>query len=144
MRRLALVSSILMVAIVGACALPNEPAGSVPQIPYAVLYGHISAPTLTQNITVTAAAYFDSVHAIAGGTSSGYAGNFTQAADASDDYTAIIPSQSSGTYYVNITATGQGQMGFVSSTDTIRALRVRFDSATGGPHDSIAVSLTLP
>jgi hypothetical protein len=89
-------------------------------------------------------AYLDSAHAVAGGDTSGYAGNFSQAVDTADNYTAVIPASPPGTYFLNITATGQGHAGYVSSTDTVRALRVRFDSATGGPHDSVAVSLTLP
>ena len=135
MRRIALVASVMAVAIVGACSLKTPPVGPQAETPYAVLYGHVAAPAHTQSISVLISAYVDSAHAIAGGDTSGYAGNFSQAVDTANNYTAVIPASPPGFYFLNVVATGQGRMGFESSTDTVRALRVRFDSAAGGPHD---------
>jgi hypothetical protein len=144
MRRISLLVSILTGAAIAACSVPSAPSGPQHETPYAVLYGHVTAPRLTHSITVIMAAYDDSTHAIMGGTTAGYAGNFAQLADTANNFIAFVPASPPGSYFLNIVATGQGATGYVSSTDTVRALRVQFDSATGGRHDSLMVNFTLP
>ena len=65
--------------------------------------------------------------------SSGLAGSFGQGVDTANNYVAFVPASAPGTFYLNVLATGQNKSGFVSSVDTIRALRAHFDSA-GGNH----------
>lgn len=142
MRRLLLVVGTLVTAATTACSLGNPSAPTQNAIPYAVIYGRIGAPKTTFNITVDISAYKDSASAVHI-LSSGFAGAFQQPVDSSL-YLAAIPSAVPATYFLNIFATGQGKGGFLSSVDTIRALRVRFDSIGGGPHDSIEVDDSLP
>lgn len=144
MRRISVLVSILTGAAIAACSVGTGPSGPQRETPYAVLYGHVTAPLLTRSITVMMAAYDDSAHAIKGGDTAGYAGNFTQPADTANNFIAFVPASPPGSYFLNIVASGQGSTGYVLSTDTVRALRVRFDSLTGGPHDSLMVNLTLP
>lgn len=144
MRRISLLVSMLTGVAIAACSVGTAPSGPQPETPYAVLYGHVSAPRLTHSISVVMVAYDDSAHAIKGGDTAGYAGNFTQLADTANNFIAFVPASPPGSYFLDIVATGQGPTGYVSSTDTVRALRVQFDSLTGGRHDSLQVNLTLP
>jgi hypothetical protein len=144
MHRLCTILGILAAAVAVACMDSTSPSGPQKQTPYAVLYGHIGAPRPTTNVTVYIVAYTDSAHAIAGG-SAGYAGSFGQQVDTAYNYVAIVPSTAPGTYFLNVLATGQNKSGFVSSVDTVRALRAHFDSAGGSMrHDSIMVNDSLP
>jgi hypothetical protein len=142
MRRLCSVLGIVLAAVGTAC-LGSTAEGPQHEIPYAVIYGHIGAPTLTTNIGVLISAYSDSAQALAE-ASAGFDGSFSQPVDTGNDYVAVVPASAPGTYYLDVLATGQGHTGYISSLDTIRALRVRFDSVNGGPHDSIEVNDTLP
>lgn len=143
MRRLSVVLGFLLAAVATACSLGNPSAPSQNAIPYAVIYGRVGAPLTTIEITVDIAAYKDSASAV-GDSSSGYAGAFQQAVDADCTYVAAVPAQTPATYFLNIFATGQGRRGFEGSVDTIRALRVHFDTVGGAPHDSIEVDDSLP
>lgn len=143
MRRLSVVLGLLLTAAGTACSLGNPSAPSQNATPYAVIYGRIGAPANTIEITVDIAAYKDSASAV-GDSSSGYAGGVAQPTDADSTYVAAIPAQAPATYFLNIYATGQGRRGFVGSVDTIRALRVHFDTVGGAPHDSIEVDDSLP
>jgi hypothetical protein len=144
MRRLSLIFSLLTAGIGTACLTSTAP-GPQAQIPYAVVYGRIGAPIATANIQVIVWAYTDSLHAVEGGDSAGFAGAFDQAVDSTMNYfTAYVEAAAPGTFFLDIFATGQGHTGYVSSVDTIRAIRARFDTLNGGPHDSIAVYDSLP
>lgn len=144
MRRLLLVVGAALTAVTTACSLGNPSAPTQRNaISYAVIYGRIGAPTPTFNINVDISAYKDSASA-AGGLSSGYAGGFLEPVDSDNTYLAAVPAAAPATYFLNIIATGQGKGGYLSSVDTIRALRVRFDSVGGGPHDSLEVDDSLP
>jgi len=143
MRRLCALVLVLVTGV-GAACLKTPTSGPQAQTPYAVVYGHIGASKLTTNITVDILAYVDSAHALAGGDTGGFAGSFVQPADTGNFYVAFIPATAPATYFLDVLATGQGHTGYVSSLDTIRALRVRFDSINGGPHDSIEVNDSLP
>jgi hypothetical protein len=144
MHRLCTTLGILAAAVTVACADTSPPSGPQNQTPYAVVYGHIGAPVFTTNITVYIVAYSDSAQAVAGG-SAGFDGSFAESVDTANDYIAPVPSTAPGTYYLDVLATGQGRSGFVSSIDTIRAIRVHFDSIGGTmPHDSVMVDDSLP
>lgn len=143
MRRLSVVLGLLLTGVGTACSLGNPSAPSQNAIPYAVIYGHVGAPATTLNITVNIAAYTDSASAV-GDSSSGYAGAFQQPVDTGNTYLAAVPAAAPATYFLNIFATGQGRRGFEGSIDTIRALRVRFDTVGGTRHDSIEVDDSLP
>jgi hypothetical protein len=142
MRRILVVAGALLTAATTACSLGNVSAPTQNAIPYAVIYGRIGAPKSTFNINVDISAYKDSASAVKA-LSSGFAGAYDQPVDSSL-YIAVVPASSPATYFLNIVATGQGKGGFLSSVDTIRALRVRFDSIGGGPHDSLEVDDSLP
>jgi hypothetical protein len=143
MRRLSVVLGLLLTAAGTACSLGNPSAPSQNAIPYAVIYGRIGAPLTTVEITVDISAYKDSASAV-GDSSSGFAGSFQQPVAAESNYVAAVPAQAPATYFLNIFATGQGRRGFEGSIDTIRALRVHFDTVGGAPHDSIEVDDSLP
>ena len=144
--RAAVVFGTLAIAtLVTGCDLPGSTTGNGPQPIYAVLYGHVTAPAGRSQVTIEGRAYSDSVDAAGFGTGSGYVGGFSVVADAStNNYSTNLVAASSGTLFLTVLALGQTSSGLVYSTDTARALRVRFDSIGGGPHDSIAVNLTLP
>jgi hypothetical protein len=144
MRRLWFASSVLVIGLVTACLGSTTPSGPQAAIPYAVVYGHVGAPLLTTNINVIIWAYTDSAHALAGGDTGTFAGAVSQAVDTANNFVAVIPASAPRVYYLDVLATGQGRGGFVSSVDTIRGLRARFDSLNGGPHDSIDVYDSLP
>lgn len=142
MKRVCVSLGILLAA--AGCSLGSAPSGPQAQTPYAVIYGHVGAPANTINITVMMAAYDDSAHAVAEG-STGYVGSYQVTTDTANDYLAAVPASAPGTFYLDVLATGQGHGGYLSSIDTIRALRVRFDSIGGTtPHDSIEVDDSLP
>jgi len=141
--RLAMIA--LSFGAAAACAISNPPSGPTKELPYAVFYGRIGAPKGVIQINVSILAYKDSAHSIAGGdTGSSYAGALLQPAGDSNKFIAFVPAQAPGTYWIDIFATGQGHTGFEGSVDTIRGLKVRFDSALGGPHDSVSVYDSLP
>jgi len=142
MRRLLVVCAALAAGVTTAC-LNTAPSGPQPETPFAVVYGRIGAPKLTTGITVYILAYKDSAHAVAA-ESSGFAGSFRQAVDTGNTFVAVIPASQPATYFLDVLATGQNRSGFVSSVDTIRAIRTRFDSLNGSGHDSIAVYDSLP
>ncbi len=144
MHRLCTTLGILAAAVTVACVDSATPSGPQNQQPYAVIYGHIGAPKFTINTTVYIVAFGDSAQAIADGTA-GFLGSFPQGVDTANNYVAAVPANAPGTYYMDVWATGQGRSGFVSSLDTIRAIRVHFDSIGGTmPHDSVMVNDTLP
>ena|SRR5215469_6913470 len=145
MHRLYTILGVLAAGIAVACAdNVNPPSGPQHQTPYAVIYGHIGAPKPTLNISVYITAYADSGEALAGG-GSGFLGSWTQGVDTANNYIAAIPAAKSGTYFMDVLATGQGKGGYVSSVDTVRAIRVHFDSIGGSaPHDSVMVNDSLP
>ena len=147
MRRLGLILTLLAVSVASAC-LAKGPSGPTREIPYAVIYGRIGAPKLTRSMNVAIAAYADSQSALKSDTL-GLRGGFTQQVDSltvadSANYYAFLGAVAPATYYLNVWAYGIGQTGYVGSVDTIRALKVRFDSLNGGPHDSVAVNDSLP
>ena len=143
MNRLCTALGILAAAVAVACA-DSVPVGPNNQVPYAVIYGHIGAPKLTTNITVYILAYTDSAQALAE-ASAGFDGSFAQLTDSANNYTAAVPATAPGTYYLDVLATGQGRTGFLRSTDTVRAIRVHFDSAGGSQRrDSVLVNDSLP
>ena len=144
MSRLSFVIAMLAVAVNTAC-LASTPSGPRAQIPYAVIFGHIAAPKPTIQANANFFAYTDSAHALAGGDTAGYAGNFSQQVDDSNNYVAVIPAATPATYYLNMSASGQTAHGFETSVDTFRAVRVHFDTIGGGvPHDSIQINDSLP
>jgi hypothetical protein len=142
MRRLCFVL-ISLVGGTGTACLSNPPTTPQRANAYAVVYGRVGAPKLTSSIQVYLEAFDDSAHALAGGTT-GYLGLFPENVTAADSYYAFIPASVPGTYFLDVSATGIGQKGFVSSVDTVRGVRLRFDSIGGGPHDSVEVDDSLP
>ena len=144
MRRLIAVFAVLVGGALAACSLsPTTPTQSA-QTPYAVVYGRIGAPSIMANITVYFLLYTDSALALANG-SSGYVAGSSTGVDSGNYFNAAVPAPKSGTYFLDVYATGQGQMGYVSSLDTIRALRTRFDTIGGSlGHDSVGVFDSLP
>jgi hypothetical protein len=146
MRRSALLPvAILLAGSFAACSTSTPSTGPNHQIAYAVLYGHVSAPAQTIQITVGGVAYTDSLKALAQDNSA-YFGGISSGVDSLGDYTLFInPADGNPrTLWVNMLATGQGHTGYLSSTDTVRALRVHLDTLGGAPHDSLPVSFTLP
>jgi hypothetical protein len=143
MRRLLTVFGVLVTVVATACLGSVAPPPPQAAIPYAVIYGRIGAPSLTLNIMVVIGAYVDSAAALRD-SASGFAGSYQQGVDTDNTYMAVVQAKAPATYYLNVLANGQGRHGYEGSVDTIRALRVRFDSVGGGPHDSIEVDDSLP
>ncbi len=136
----------LVTLIVGAaaCSLGSSaPSGPQRQYAYAVFYGHVAAETGARNITVSATAYLDSVHAVKAGDTA-YFGGFNQVVDSAHNYLTFVQAKHPIVLYFNLIASGQAHTGYIASKDTIHALRVRLDTLNGGPHDSVAVNLSLP
>ncbi len=143
-RAAAVFGTLAIASLVAGCNLGNT-TGNGPQPIYAVLYGHVSAPAGRSQVMVEGRAYTDSIDALGFGTGTGYVGGLSVVADAStNNYSTDLVAASSGVLFLTILAEGQTSNGLVFSTDTARAVRFRFDSVGGGPHDSVAVNLTLP
>lgn len=143
-RALVVGGSLTVATLVAGCALPSGSTGPAPQPIYAVLYGHVAAPTGRSSISIEGRLYNDSLSAVAFAKGTGYVGGFMISADGSNNYIQPLAVASSGVYYMTVYALGQGTTGVVYSTDTAYAVKFRFDSIGGGPHDSIAVNLNLP
>lgn len=145
-RAAAVFGTFVAACLVAGCDLPGGTTGNGPQPIYAVIYGHVTAPAGRSQVTIEGRAYTDSVDALGyASTGSGFDGGFSIVADAStNNYNSAIVTGSSGPLWLTVSALGQTASGLVYSTDTARAVRFRFDSIGGGPHDSIAVNLNLP
>jgi hypothetical protein len=143
-RAIRVFGSLTVATLAAGCALPSNPTGVAPQPIYAVLYGHVTAPTGRTEINLEGRVYNDSLSAVAFAKGTGYVGGFSMETDGSNNYITFLAVSTSGTYYITELALGQGTTGVVYSTDTAYAVRFRFDSLGGGPHDSIAVNLNLP
>jgi hypothetical protein len=125
------------VACVGKSTVATGPSGA---LVYAVLYGNVVTADSAFDLRVTGQAYADSASAIA---------------DANADTLGTFRIPLSGTTFyfqplyvkvprvVYITLEGSAVVGSIEVKDTVRAVRVRFDSLGGGPHDSLEVDLTL-
>jgi len=135
----------IAVALFAACSVRSPSTGPNHQIAYAIIYGHVTAPAQTIQINVSGTTYTDSAKALANDNSA-YFGGFQRATDSLNNYNVFInPADGNPrTLWINMVATGQGRTGFLSSTDTIRALRVHLDTLGGQPHDSVPASFTLP
>jgi hypothetical protein len=133
----AIAAAAAGVACVGASTLATGPSNA---LIYAVLYGNVATPGNAFDVQVTGQAYVDSASAIAD-LKADTVGTFTVSLSGTSSYFRPLYLKAPKVLY--ITVMGSAVVDTTEVNDTVRAIRVRFDSVGGGPHDSLEVDLTL-
>jgi len=134
---LAIAAAATGVACVGKSTLTTGPSNA---LIYAVLYGNVVTADSAFDLRVNGRAYADSASAIANANAD-TVGTFTIGLSGTTSYFQPLYLKVPRVLY--ITLAGSAVVGTTEVTDTVRAIRVRFDSVGGGPHDSLEVDLTL-
>jgi hypothetical protein len=134
---LAFAAAATGVACLGKSTLATGPSGA---LIYAVLYGNVVTADSAFDLRITGQAYADSASAIADAKADTL-GTFRIALSGTTSYFEPLYVKVPRVLY--ITLEGSAIVGSTEVNDTVRAIRVRFDSVGGGPHDSLEVDLPL-
>jgi hypothetical protein len=134
--------------LVLACVLPaaglagctnNAQPVSTHNIPYAVIYGHVTTANGSSAVLVSGQAYLDSTSALAG--DSLFGGFASVQVDAPGNYLRRVTSVSVQTLFLNVQAVSTDP----AARDSVLAVPVQLDSIGGTPpHDSLRIDFSLP
>ena len=108
-------------------------------IPYAVIYGHVTTTNGSTSVLVSGQAYLDSTSALA--SDSLFGGFASVQADGNGNYSRRVTSPSAQTLYFNVQAVSTNP----AARDSVLAVPVQLDSIGGTPpHDSLRIDFSLP
>jgi hypothetical protein len=137
---LAAGASLLVATLLAACAASQPTGTNTPlNLPYAVVFGHVSTTNNSTSVLVNGEAYLDSADALS--RSQPFGGFNAISVDTGGNYATAIFSQVPRKVYFDIIAVSARPSG----ADTVRAIPVQLDSLGGTPpHDSVEVDFHLP
>ena len=141
--RAACAAAVLGVAfsvVLAACAA-SAPTGSTKplNLPYAVLFGHVTTANNSTAVLVSGEAYLDSASAVT--RQQPFGGFNAIAVDVNGNYATALFSQIPRKVYFDIIA----QSARPSAVDTVVAVPMQLDSLGGIPaHDSTEIDFQLP
>jgi hypothetical protein len=139
-RRYAGVILACLVPAAGLAACSNSTQAVNPHnLPYAVLYGHVTTTNGSTAVLVSGQSYLDSTSALSG--DSLFGGFASVQVDGNGNYTRRVTSQSVQRLFFNVQAASTNPVG----RDSVMAVPVQLDSAGGTPpHDSLRIDFSLP
>ena len=132
----AFAAAATAVACVGSSSVTNSQQGA---FPYAILYGTVITSDSAFDVTIGFEAFVDSADALAGTNVFGVVP--AAGLSGTDSYLQTLVTTQPRVLYVNVSA--GAVIGTKEVTDTVKAIRVRFDTLGGGPHDSVQVNVPL-
>ncbi|SRR5579863_157653 len=128
----------VMLACVVGCSSGTQPLNAH-NIPYAVIYGHVTTANGSTAVLVSGQAYLDSTSALEG--DSLFGGFATVKVDANGNYLRRVTSPSVEKLYFNVQAASTNPV----ARDSVLAVPVQADSIGGTPpHDSLRIDFSLP
>jgi hypothetical protein len=139
-RRFAKVVLACLAVVAGLAGCTNSTQIVNPHnLPYAVLYGHVTTANGSTAVLVSGQSYLDSASALAG--DSLFGGFASVPVDGNGNYSRRVTGQSAEKLYFNVQAVGSNPAG----QDSVVAVPVQMDSIGGTPpHDSLRIDFSLP
>ncbi len=108
-------------------------------LPYAVVYGHVTITNGSTSVLVSGQSYLDSTSALA--SDSLFGGFASVQVDGNGNYSRRVTGQSVQRLFFNVQAVSTNPAG----RDSVMAVPVQLDSAGGTPpHDSLRIDFSLP
>lgn len=134
---------VIVTCVVTAAGLAGCTSGTQTvnphNLPYAVLYGHVTTTNGSTAVVVSGQSYLDSTSALA--SDSLFGGFASVQVDGSGNYTRRVTSPSVQKLYFNVQAASTNP----AARDSVMAVPVQLDSAGGTPpHDSLRIDFSLP
>lgn len=134
---------VVLACIVTAAGLAGCTSGTQTvnphNLPYAVLYGHVTTTNGSTAVIVSGQAYLDSTSALA--SDSLFGGFASVQVDGNGNYSRRVTSQSVQRLFFNVQAVSTNPV----ARDSVMAVPVQLDSIGGTPpHDSLRIDFSLP
>lgn len=136
-------AGVVLACIVTAAGLAGCTSGTQivnpHNLPYAVLYGHVTTTNGSTAVIVSGQAYLDSTSALA--SDSLFGGFASVQVNGNGNYSRRVTSQSVQRLFFNVQALSTNPV----ARDSVMAVPVQLDSIGGTPpHDSLRIDFSLP